>query len=108
MPIVNNALSPIVAAKTPGQGLAFYIGQLWKTIIIVGSLAFLIYLVWGGIEWITSGGDKTKTETARGRITATLAGLAIVAASWALIKIISYFFGVDSIFDGTVDIPKPY
>ena len=76
-------------------------------IIIAGILVF-VFLVWGGIQWMSSGGDKTKTEEAQKRITSALVGLAIVAGSWALIKIISYFFGVDNIFDGTVDIPKPY
>src|SRR5689334_2727176 len=49
------------------------------TIIIAGILVF-IFLVWGGLEWLTSGGDKGKTENARNRITAALVGLAIIAA----------------------------
>ena len=95
MPITNNALDPIVSGKSPGQGLAFYIAQLWKTIVVVGSLAFLLYLVWGGIEWITSTGDKAKAESAQKRISNALVGLAIVAASWAVWNIILYFFGIN-------------
>lgn len=74
--------------------------------IVAGILTFA-FLVIGGIEWLTSGGDKTKTETARNRITAALVGLAIIAASWALMQLISYFFGIN-VFSGVVDIPKPY
>lgn len=74
--------------------------------IIAGILTFAL-LVMGGIEWLTSGGDKTKTENARNRITAAIVGLAIVAASWALMKLIAYFFGVD-VFEGNINIPKPY
>lgn len=74
--------------------------------ILAGVLTFA-FLVWGGIEWLTSGGDKTKTETARNRITAAVVGLAIVAASWALMKLIAYFFGVD-VFEGNITLPKPY
>ena len=68
--------------------------------IVAGILTFA-FLVMGGIEWLTSGGDKTKTETARNRITAAVVGLAIVAASWALMKLIAYFFGVD-VFQFTI------
>ncbi len=75
-------------------------------IIVSGILVFL-YLVWGGVEWITSGGDKTKTEKAQQRITSAIIGLAIVAASWALIRIIGAFFGLD-IFDISTGIPKPF
>lgn len=76
------------------------------TFIIAGILTFG-FLVAGGVEWLTSGGDKTKTENARARITAAVVGLAIVAASWALMKLIAYFFGVD-VFEGNINIPKPY
>ena len=71
-----------------------FISNLVGLGIIVAGLAVLIYLIWGGTEWITSGGDKTKTENARNRITAALVGLAIVVISWALWKIVLYFFGV--------------
>ena len=74
--------------------------------IVAGILTFA-FLVMGGIEWLTSGGDKGKTEQARNRITAAVVGLAIVASSWALMKLIAYFFGVD-VFEGNINIPKPY
>jgi len=87
------------------------IGKLLSSVI---SLAFIIagilvfaFLVWGGVEWITSGGDKTKTEGARNRITAALVGLAIVAASYAVMKLISYFFGLNVLDTGTT-IPRPF
>jgi len=76
-------------------------------LLIAGLLVF-VYLIWGGIQWITSGGDKAKTEEARSRITAALVGLAIVAAAWAVIQIVAYFFGIQDLFDGTVDIPTPW
>ncbi|HZE86632.1 MAG TPA: hypothetical protein VE090_00335, partial [Methylomirabilota bacterium] len=29
-------------------------------IVVLGIFLLVIYLVWGGIQWITSGGDKAK------------------------------------------------
>lgn len=72
---------------------------------VVGFLVF-IYLIWGGVEWITAGGDKSKTESARQKITNAIIGLAIVAAAFAISKVLGAFFGVEI---GTeINIPKPY
>lgn len=87
------------------------IGKLISSVIgvallIAGILVFAM-LVWGGVQWIMSGGDKAKTEEARNRITAALVGLAIVAAAWAIMKLIEYFFGI-SVLSENVSIPKGY
>jgi len=54
-----------------------------------------VALIIAAILAIISGGDKTNTQAARDRITMALVGLGIVAAAWALMKIIGYFFGID-------------
>ena len=72
--------------------------------IIVAAILTFAYLIWGGIQWITSGGDKAAYEAARGRITAALVGLAIVAAAWALMQLIGFFFGVNIL--GEIELPS--
>jgi len=52
-------------------------------------------LIIGGIKWVTSGGDKEKTAGAQQTLTAALVGLVIVFASWAIIKLIETFFGIE-------------
>lgn len=69
-------------------------GAVGAAIVIALILAF-IWLILGGIQWITSGGDKAKTEEARNRITSALVGLAIVAAAWAIMRLVGSFFGID-------------
>ncbi|OGV97156.1 hypothetical protein A2W24_00420 [Microgenomates group bacterium RBG_16_45_19] len=75
--------------------------------LMVAAIAVFVFLVWGGVQWITSGGDKGKVEEARGRITNALIGLAIVAAAWAIMNLVSYFFGVDVLGPGAT-IPTAY
>jgi TRAP-type C4-dicarboxylate transport system permease small subunit len=75
--------------------------------IVISALLVFMFLIWGGIQWITSGGDKGKTQEARDRITAALVGLAVVASAWAIMLIISYFFGIN-ILDGNITPPKAY
>ncbi len=90
-----------------GQLLSSFIGAA----ILIAALLVFGYLVLGGIQWITSGGDKGKTESARNKITAALVGLAIVASAYALMQIIAYFFGVnifDSGIQDTIQKIRPY
>lgn len=65
-----------------------------KVILVVAAIVSFIYLVIGGIKWITSGGDKEGTQKAQGTITAALIGLVIVFAAWALIRLLESFFGI--------------
>jgi hypothetical protein len=100
-----------VGFEKPAEAKITDIGKLISTgisvVIIISGILVFVFLVWGGIEWLTSGGDKTKVENARNRIVSALVGLAIIAASWALVRIIAYFFGVDAGLS-TFTIPKPY
>ena len=87
-------------AKTdvnPGQGFATDFGQLINGVLsfvmVIAALLVFLYLIWGGIEWITSGGDKGKTETARNKITSAVIGLIVVAASYAILTLALNFLG---------------
>jgi hypothetical protein len=71
------------------------ISALITLILIVAALVFFFMLILGGIKWISSGGDKAQTESARNQITAALIGLVIVFAAWAIITLINTFFGVN-------------
>lgn len=88
--------------------LGLLISRLIAIAFVLAGIMTFAFLVWGGIDWLTSGGDKTKTESARNRITAALVGLAIVAASYAIMKLISYFFGVGDFLGGTITLPKGF
>lgn len=70
---------------------------------IIGALLIAFaFLIIGGIKWIVSGGDKAQVEEARNQITNALIGLAIVAAAWAIMRLIGFFFGIDPF---ALDIP---
>lgn len=89
-----------------GQLIGAGVGAL---LIIAALLAFL-YLVLGGIQWITSGGDKTGMEAARNKITHAIVGLIIVGAAWAIMILVQSFLGITIVGQGTetVTFPKPF
>ncbi|GIW62020.1 MAG: hypothetical protein KatS3mg089_0872 [Patescibacteria group bacterium] len=65
---------------------------LFKTILtyllIAGALVAIIFLIWGGIKWITSGGDKTKVESARYTIIGAIIGLIVVFGSFLILNLV--------------------
>lgn len=69
--------------------------------VLLGSAGIIAFfmLIWGGIQWIVSGGDKEGTEKARKRITGALVGLAIVFSAYALLFLVSGIFGVNNILN---------
>ena len=82
-------------ASLPGAGngdpqtsFGTYLGSIMGGIMITASILVLLYLVWGGIEWITSSGDKGKTEAARGKMTNAVMGLIVLAATTAIFMVI--------------------
>jgi len=74
-------------------------------VMIIAAIASFGYLIWGGITWITSGGDKGKVEEARMRISAALVGLVIVAAAWAIMLMVQHFLGINIFGDTAVNLP---
>lgn len=77
------------------------------TLLILAALLAFFFLILGGIQWITSGGDKSGMEAARNKITHAIVGLIIVGAAWAIMLLVQNFLGTTFI-SGDVTIPKPF
>ena len=95
MAITNTAVPGGNTPTDAPQQFAITMATLWQTLIIVGGLAFLLYFLWGGLQWILAGGDKGKIEEARGKITQGLIGLTVLAASYVIIKFLQSAIGLD-------------
>ncbi|MFA6814365.1 MAG: hypothetical protein GX943_01490 [Candidatus Pacebacteria bacterium] len=66
-----------------------YMVYLWRAAITIGSLAVILYFLLGAFGWITSGGDKTKVEEARNKITNAIVGLVLLVSSFVLLSFLS-------------------
>ena len=75
--------------------LAPFIARLWQTMVIVGSLMVIIYLVWGALDWLMSQGDPEKLKNAKNKIIHAVFGLALLAASYAVVWFLRTLFGFD-------------
>lgn len=103
-PALNiNRPSDVIKITDFGQLISALVGVM----LIISALLAFFFLILGGIQWITSGGDKAGMETARNKITHAIVGLIIVGASWAIMVLVQNFLGV-SIIGGNLSFPTPY
>lgn len=63
-----------------------------------GVLAALFMIIYSGIQWSFSAGDKEKIQEARERLIYTIIGLVVIIASFLIVKTILIAFGGSSSF----------
>lgn len=68
------------------------VGKIVSILLILAIILSLLYLIYGGIKYITSGGDKAKIDGARSHITAAIVGLIISLLSFFIINVVTYVF----------------
>lgn len=78
------------------------LGQLVTLAFIVAVVIALAFLIYGGIRWMVSGGDKTALEEARNHIVASVVGLVIVFLVYFVLNLIIQFFTGQSITNITI------
>jgi hypothetical protein len=88
------SVQSVPKTATPFPELGQLIANVVAIVIFLAALLVFIFLLIGGLQWITSGGDKAAAQAARDRITSALVGLVIVVAAFALMLIIERVFGV--------------
>ncbi len=89
--------SNIVIPETFFKDISDFINRLLTMVIALAALLAFVYLIWGAVNWITSGGDKGKIDAARQKMIAAVIGLIIVAASYAILSIALKFLGINSL-----------
>lgn len=77
--------------------------------LTLGAVSALFYLIWGGIEYLTSGGNQERNKSAKAKISTAIAGLAILASVWAIWRLLVYFLGITPSVRGPLKllIPAP-
>jgi len=76
-------------------GLTTYLAIFWRTAYVLAGLLLLVYLIYGGLTWLTSSGDKEGLEKAKKVMTSAVIGITILAISFPIIKIAELVLGVD-------------
>lgn len=82
---------------TPGTGQTtgqIIIERGIQLLFLFAILFALYHLIWGGIKWMRSEGDKQKVQAARDSIVYSVIGLLIVFLSYFVIFVIGHFFRI--------------
>jgi hypothetical protein len=90
--------------NVPKINIGDVISAVVGILLIISAIAAFLFLILGGLQWITSGGDKAGVEAARNKITNAVIGLIIVAAAWAIMLLLGQVTGIN-ILGGGLKIP---
>jgi arginine exporter protein ArgO len=109
-PLLAQITNPVIlpslgAGEQGGVSIAILMARLFRTILVVGGIALLLYLAWGGLSWITAGADKNKLEEAKTRIENALMGMAVLAGTIAIALFLQWTFGFDLLNPTLPDTP---
>ena len=95
-PLFGDTYKGLLSSSTGGGDFfALVLPKIVGLLFVFGALAFFFMFIWGAITWILSGGDKAHVENAKGRITNAIIGFVLLIGSFAVIKLIEAFFGID-------------
>lgn len=64
----------------------------------IGGFICLMFLLWGGFLYLTSGGEPEKVQQGKRTLTYAIIGLIVMVCSVLFVNIITYVFGVNSFF----------
>ena len=80
-------------------------GNLINILLVLAVILALIFLIWGGIRWIMSGGDKQKIEQARSAIIGAIVGLVLAFLSFLILNGVIFIITGQSSFGSALIIP---
>ena len=101
LPVYAQGLNPCASAgnfsklcNLNSNNLGSIVGAGVGFLLAIAVIIALFFLVFGGIRWMTSGGDKAKVESARNHIIAALIGLVIAFLAFFILSLALSIFGL--------------
>ncbi len=94
-PVLSPSLQDVLFNQGPAAFFGLFIPRMIGLAFVIGAIIFFFVMIIGAIQWIISGGDKAAIEAARGKIVNAIVGLIILFSTFALLKIIEDFFGIN-------------
>ncbi len=83
---LNAPVSPVGGNAVTLSEIEARIRQIAQFIIVVSVILAVIYIIWGGIAYMTAGGNDDKTSAAKSRILNGIIGAAVVLAVGVILQ----------------------
>lgn len=81
-------------APTSTPDMNELVSRIIDLILLVVVIAAVIYIMFAGIQYVTSAGDAAKAKTAMASITNAIIGLIVAFSAYVLVKLIASKLGV--------------
>jgi len=79
-----NPLEAISGGKTGTEAVPYIVGNIIKGVLGIVGIIALVYFIYGGILWMTSGGNEQQVKQGKDTLVWAIFGLVIVFFSYAL------------------------
>ena len=79
--VVNVATIPVTYIP-----FATFVGNIIQLILLIAGILATIFLIVAGIQYITAGGDPTKTSAARQGIVNTIIGIIVILIAFSIVS----------------------
>lgn len=87
----------VLRSELAGGTIGDIISLLIKYLFPIAGLLLLLYLLYGGYQFMLSRGDPKAIEQAKGIITTALIGFIIVFVSYWLVQLVAQILGLQPI-----------
>lgn len=94
--IQSTALPTFAYGSSP---IGFVVSILLTFAFPAAGILVLLYLLWGGLQLMVSGGDPKAVQSAKEKITGALIGFVIIFAAYWIVQLLGTFLGVERIRD---------
>lgn len=100
--IFGHVSPPVAGVPTdPRDFINKAIGTGIQLFILIAALALLLFMLWGALDWITSGGEKEKVSKAQNKITNAVIGMLLVIVMLVIYQVlITQVLGLKNIMNG--------
>lgn len=92
-PITLN--NPFNKLTNEPSGFSTLLNNVISMLVALAGIALFAYLLMGGFQFVTAGGDKVQIDGAKKTITNAVIGIVIMSVAFLLVKILSAILGRD-------------
>jgi len=102
---IINPVVPVLNAADPVAATNSILQTIISALIVITCIYFFIYFVLGGINFITSEGDKGQLEVAKKQLTYAFIGIFVTFSVFAVMRLLGTIFGIPGLQNLTIDVP---
>ncbi len=88
-----------IDVNSPALTIGDIISKILPYIFTISGIVLLVYLIFGGFQLMTSGGDPKAAGSAKSHITNALVGFLIIFVAFWIVQIFSAVLGLKGITD---------